>query len=74
MTVGVNNNGEYQAFLTYIVVFVANLVYLLPRGALPELVQIYDALLESLFITVMLWVANKGIEWRTKKPKPEAST
>jgi len=66
MTVGVNNNGKFEAFLTYLVIFIANLLFLLPRGTLPDLVEVYDCLLRSLFVTVVIYLANKGIQWQAK--------
>ena len=68
---GVNNDGKFEVVLTYVLIFVANLLYLLPKGVFPELVEVYDALVRSLFTTIVIWLANKGISWKAESQVKE---
>jgi hypothetical protein len=64
---GVNNkDGKFEAFVTYCAIFLANLIYVLPQGVLPSVEEAYDALLRSLFAVVVIYLANKGIQWKAK--------
>ena len=67
MNLGVNNRGKFEAFATYVAIFIANLLWLLPKGVFPTWLNIYEALGQALFSTIIIWLANKGVEWRTKK-------
>ena len=72
MTNPESNKVGLYVLATFILVFFVNVVYelytLLPD--IPTLEQFYGSFIRSLFTALMIYVANKGIQW---KRKPEGS-
>lgn len=51
---------------TFIILFLVDLAMSLPRGKIPDLVQAYDAVLDSFAATAVIYLANLGIAYKHK--------
>jgi len=71
---GTDANGDYEEFksllATYGIIFLINILYeVIAFGGVANFnfVLFADGLIRALFITLVIYAGNKGIEWKSRE-------